>query len=83
MHPFVLDNYSMNGVIINANIYFASLLSKKKMTTFDICEFSSLIGPPQTIFLPPPLIETIILSVLWLQVHKLEAGSFCESPSAT
>ena len=29
------------------------------------------------------VIETIILSVLWLQVRKLEGGSFCESPSTT
>ena len=29
------------------------------------------------------VIETIILSVLWLQVRKLEDGYFCESPSAT
>ena len=29
------------------------------------------------------VIETIILSVLWLQVRKLEGGSYFESPSAT
>ena len=40
---------------------FASLFPYL-LATFDICEFSSLIGPPQTIFLPPPLSVSVFNS---------------------
>ena len=43
-----------------------------------LAPYKWLVGGPER-----GVIETIILSVLWLQVRKVEGGSLCESPSAT